>query len=338
MSRNQKSLLKSLLRRNGNHPHVSLYLRPARPSVPESSPARRLEALLAKADHSLKRFYPSQADSALAALRARAATFTPEQLEKGVALFHCDGTTWSDTSYHPREDLSFVADSFHIRPLLEDASNSVASLAVVFSGNRTRVLRVRAGEATLLREFHHDRASLASRVERAVLEIKTAARKDASVAIVASVRQGAVIRKLFRRCGISSWMLPPSDGQTELPENLLGATISSALTERETGLLKAGIASRLRAAISETTARGPRALSEILKLAASGQLKELFLAKGIRVWALSEIPTAAPMDDVLDDAAEEVLRHGGLVVTVPARALPRGMPAVGSLRTTSKAS
>jgi hypothetical protein len=92
---------------------------------------------------------------------------------------------------------------------------------------------------------------------------------------------------------------------------------------------------------AEERGRASGDLEEVVRLARRGGIRRLFLAAGVRVWGSVDAATGrlhrttgqqgSHDDDVLDDAAEAVLRTGGAVLTLPPDRMPDGREVAAEL-------
>lgn len=290
---------------------------------------RRAEALL------LRRIPADEAQELLAPLRFFSSLDPVRGRVRGLCFFRSSRVQGVFATPHECETLSVVADSFHLRPLLDVLQDARSYLA----------LRLSAGEAWLYcghgrglealfhvsREPKQHLGEFLMQVEREVsamgAHLAHAPLLTFGDAEVEGVYRLVSAHRHLHSCG------PLLSGTPADPDVMLEQVWPHAerlLTQRRQRECEAYVRAMRHGSTLE-------ALPEVTRAADAGLIRTLFVRRDVHLWGRADFTSGAVAlepegsslaDDVLDDIGERVLRNGGMVIPVEEHELPmRGVAA-----------
>lgn len=262
-----------------------------------------------------------------------------------VALFA--STEFSGVTSLPAiaRNLTVVANSFHVKPLLKWLQRDRSFLILKFEERRARLMQ--CGLSNLKNidilevaesEWSDESLKLAGRVANEVF-----AQLDVPV-IVAG--ESGVVERFYQISGrknvVPTPIIDQGDWESELALHKAALRVLEPYMERrEDGLVK----KYWRAFRSGQTTSS---LNELVYLGVQGRIKHLFVSEKMNLWGQINYRTGefkftqrqhdSQDDCILDDLSEIVLFHGGSVTVLPTDRMPDNHAACGILKYPSIAS
>lgn len=355
-------------------PCISIYI----PALPAKTLQIEYEALVRRANHLLS-FDPRE--ELRQHLLGQLYQFNPLEYlgngEKGLALFINKHWNSYFLSHHDLPSKVVVADSFHLKPLLDDLQKEHVFNILVLTPHESIFLNCDSGKGTESHTFlfhqgqhsnsihwkHFDESEtvqiphLKSHLRGRGLTDSNLKRKTGAkiflrwIEAKISKDPGYKTLPLFIFTNeaifssykeISSHPTPvmcPIDINKGLPR--LEALLHQANTHIQVSAAKT---KNLSPSEIERLSRQKKVVDDLVKIskaALSGRIKTLFLRDNIEIWGqfhrksgqltIREKQMNSKDDDLLDDIACEVIRHGGEVVVLPSKDMPTPSPVAAIL-------
>lgn len=354
-------------------PCISIYI----PAMPGKTLQLEYEALVRRASHLLVFDERKVLRESLLEILNKfnpAEHFTPQ--DKGLALFV--NKHWSSffLAGHELPSKTVVADSFHLKPLLEDLQGAHTYRTLVISGEEAVLLQSDSGKINETHTFlfHHGQHSSSihwkhqdesETVQLPNLQAHTRGRgqgdskfknrstklfvkwieakiskEDGFKAVPLYVFTNEALFQAFNE--VTSHPKPEfckmqTTGGVPRIETLThqaNLQVQKKISEQKTvSSHSAGELARRKLVIDD--------LFKISKAALGGQVRTLYLRDNIEIWGhfrrksgeitFHEKQLDAKDDDILDDIACEVIRHGGEVVVLTGKEMPTSSPAAAIL-------
>ena len=355
MKRLQQSEHSKLLN-PGSGPCISVYVRGGTPVEIAKDQEKQLIRLIKIRPWLRNRYLHLDVEALLRPLEHWIRECAPSH-PNGVAVFHSEAVS----GFMERPDIPIsrvvIASSFHLRPVMSQLQQHDGYISVtverkgvtVYSGSTAGARRIehiampqhvvdfapflRSGRGTLAKEAlanperrpwgRMGRSAVVTFLKRADDRIRRIVKMKQLPLIIVGDQELLNLYRSATRIKDAEWVaVDPGSQLTSQMVEAVARQHSKKLEERSryiavrnyTGLLGTGL----------TTSSFVR----IMELARRGMIKQLILRRGTHFWSRStQSDIGAPVewatgDDLLDDAAEEVLRSGGEVIDVDAAKLP----------------
>lgn len=354
-------------------PCISIYI----PAMPDKTLQMEYEALVRRASHLL---VFDERTTLRKNLLETLNKFNPAEYfstqDKGLALFVNKHWNSYFLSGHDLPSKTVVADSFHLKPLLDDLQGTHTFQILVISGEEAVLLHCDSGKTNETHTFlfHHGQHSSSihwkhqdesETAQLPYLQANTRARgsldnkfKNKSMKlflkwIEAKINKDSGFKSMPLFVFTSEVLYKAFNEITSHP-NPTHCKMETTLgvPRIETLIHQANLQVQKR--ISEQRSSSAMAIGElakrkmviddlvkISKAALGGQVRTLYLRDNIEIWGhfrrksgeitFHEKQLDSKDDDILDDIACEVIRHGGEVVVLTGKEMPTSSPAAAIL-------
>ncbi len=339
-------------------PCVSIYVEIGNTPEHRDAAARRLTRLISRAEALLTRQGSGLAQRLCSPLYAFVERLPRLPFGQGLALFRSEGIAAFTPIATKAPERTVVADSFHFKPLLAMLQAQerfhllvcAHSSVRVFEGDRSglkerEVLyapyhRSEAQAASLPRTPLKNRARQVTRFYRTVDSrlLQRLRRSGEPVVIAAPPHLSALYRSASRLKTILEPIDKFASGAPTAVVELHGASWQTV--ERELARRRRNVAHTYH--VMRLKNRTVESFEELAVAAVTGKIDTLILEKGVTVWGRLDRNSGiierqrqqedGPADDVMDDLAEIVLDHGGIVHLFEAGEMPTRTSAVGLTR------
>lgn len=258
---------------------------------------------------------------------------------KGVGVFRSQSTIGYVLLREPVEEQAVVADSFHLRPLIDWIQESHKYYVMTLTSERVQLYLGTPQVLESLTEYtpgpeHRVNRKGAVMTDKFFFTINERLRKSGELGHCPLILMGSPeLVRAYRDVNSYSSVIDEPVGAHFALDNI------ESLRERILPLIRSWYSEKEATALSEFSKgrdhkRAVDQIEEIARASIKGRVKTLILAKGVHLWgllsggkvAMQDANESLRADDVLDDLAEQVVARGGQVISLDSRRMPTGSP------------
>lgn len=342
----KKSQFRQLVSQNDRGPVLSLYLSRTH-SQNKEQVLQRFVKLFARAKAMLEKHFPDKVPQLLTpfqSLHQKLQEIPPNQGLAAYSSLHFSGYA---TGIEGNEDIAVVANSFHIKPVLDRVQAWKRFYIVCLAENRIELHSANADEASLQSAFEITHTNLSGKArQKEILKFYKSVERDiknflrfsrAPIVLCGASELTSLFHSVTKNRNIEAKSLTSSSKDT------LQDTISKA-----SDIVEASYAMQLQRALNDFRIQSIKrrvaiGVHEVAKAVVRGRVRTLFVSKELNlpghlcrntgdVTFSEDASTSGLVDDVLDDLAELVISKGGNAFAIREIDMPVGSVVAATLK------